>query len=379
MAVEMAIWRMTDAGPHQLASSPLDLERRLEGMLAEDPGMSGTDLLIIGRQVPTSHGGYIDLLALDADGRAHVLELKRDRTPRDVVAQALDYGSWVQGLGLEDLEQIYLDHNGGETQLDEAFAARFDNPLPDVVNAEQQFTIIASELDPTSDRIVEFLAESYGVPINAVFFRHFSDDDREYLARTWLLHPQQAEDKAVRPSRRKSRPWERPRLLHSSRPSRSDRPLGDSEQVRAPQRRRRIVVLEAAAEPHAGKARVRIRGRSRLRRHRPSHRRDDPRTRCQSRGRRSAPIAARSTRAKCGRVETSGLGRPGQDRDGRAGRVARHTAHRPGRLGEGALRLTSHRLQTTRRAHNQDRRVGIRTRLDNRLIDRPQRPYSTRI
>ena len=207
MAVEIAIWRMTDAGPHRLASSPLDFEQRLEDMLSEDPSMSGTELLIIGRQVPTSHGGYIDLLALDADGRAHVLELKRDRTPRDVVAQALDYGSWVQGLGLEDLEQIYLDHNGGETQLDEAFAERFDSPLPDVVNAEQQFTIIASELDPTSDRIVEFLADAYDVPINAVFFRHFSDDGRDYLARTWLLDPQQAEDKAVRPSRRKSRPW----------------------------------------------------------------------------------------------------------------------------------------------------------------------------
>ena len=207
MAVEIAIWRMTDAGPHQLASSPLDFEQRLEDMLTEDPSMSGTDLLIIGRQVPTSYGGYIDLLALDADGRAHVLELKRDRTSRDVVAQALDYGSWVQGLGLEDLEQIYLDHQGGEAPLGEAFAERFDSPLPDVVNAEQQFTIIASELDPTSDRIVEFLAESYGVPINAVFFRHFIDDGREYLARMWLLDPQQTEDKAVRPSRSKLRPW----------------------------------------------------------------------------------------------------------------------------------------------------------------------------
>ena len=47
--------------------------------------MSGTDLLIIGRQVPTGFGGFIDLLALDAEGRVHVLELKRDRTPRDVV------------------------------------------------------------------------------------------------------------------------------------------------------------------------------------------------------------------------------------------------------------------------------------------------------
>ena len=189
MAVEMAIWRMTDSGPRQLVLRRLDLEERLEDMLAEDPGMSGLDLLVIGRQVRTEHGGYIDLLAIDADGRVHVLELKRDRTPRDVVAQTLDYGSWVQNLGFEDLEQIYLDHHDDGTDLGEAFAERFDSPLPDVVNADQQFTIIASELDPTSDRIVEFLAESYGVPINAVFFRHFKDDDRDYLARTWLLNP----------------------------------------------------------------------------------------------------------------------------------------------------------------------------------------------
>lgn len=169
--------------------------------------MTGIDLLIVGRQVRTGYGGFVDLLALDSDGRVHVLELKRDRTPRDVVTQTLDYGSWAQRLGIEDLEQTFLDHHDGETNLGEAFAERFDSPLPDVVNTDQQFTIIASELDPTSDRIVEFLAGSYGVPINAVFFRHFRDDGRDYLARTWLLDPQETEAKARRPSRRKSRPW----------------------------------------------------------------------------------------------------------------------------------------------------------------------------
>jgi len=201
----MAIWRMTDAGPRRLPSSPLDLEQRLEDMLAEDPGMTGIDLLVVGRQVRTAYGGFIDLLALDADGRVHVLELKRDRTPRDVVAQTLDYGSWVRGLGLGDLEQMFLDHRDGETNLGEAFAEQFASPLPDVVNADQQFTIIASELDPTSDRIVEFLAESYNVPINAVFFRHFSDQDRDYLARTWLLDPEAVEARNKGPS--PIRPW----------------------------------------------------------------------------------------------------------------------------------------------------------------------------
>ena len=184
MAVEMAIWRMTDDGPHPLVSSPLDSEQRLEDMIAEDPRMSGTDLLIIARQVPTGFGGFIDLLALDAEGRVHVLELKRDRTPRDVVAQALDYGSWAKDLSLEELEQIYQDNGEGETRLDEASAEHFGGPLPDVACAEQQFTIVASELDATSDRIIGFPAEPDDVPINAVLFRHFADGDHEHLAPT---------------------------------------------------------------------------------------------------------------------------------------------------------------------------------------------------
>ncbi|MDE0474101.1 MAG: hypothetical protein OXI50_06050 [Gammaproteobacteria bacterium] len=65
---------------------------------------------------------------------------------------------------------------------------------------------MASELDPTSDHIIEFLAESYDTPINAVFFRHFADGGLAYLARTWLLDPHHVEDKAAWPSRRKLRP-----------------------------------------------------------------------------------------------------------------------------------------------------------------------------
>ncbi len=208
MSVEMAIWRMEGDKATPLTPSPMDREDRLEDMVAEDPAaMTGTDLLIIDRQARTDYGGLIDLLGLDVEGRVHVLELKRDRTPRDVVAQTLDYGSWVKDLNLEGLRQIYADfHGADEADLEADFAKRFGSPLQDVVNEEQQYTIIASELDPASDRIVEFLAE-YGVPINAVFFRHFSDDGRHYLARTWLLDPQQVEAESRRASRSKRRPW----------------------------------------------------------------------------------------------------------------------------------------------------------------------------
>jgi hypothetical protein len=44
----------------------------------------------LGRQVITI-GGRIDLLGNNAEGNLTIVEFKRDRTPRDIVAQALGY------------------------------------------------------------------------------------------------------------------------------------------------------------------------------------------------------------------------------------------------------------------------------------------------
>lgn len=205
MAIETAIWRMTPEGPRLLTFSALDAERRLEDMIVKDPSLTGLDLLVLGRQVPTTYGGVVDVLALDSDAHVHVLELKRDRTPRDVVAQALDYGSWARDLTLDGLEETHARDGSGS--LAEAFANRFGTPLPDVVNPEQHLTIVASALDPASDRIVEYLTR-FGVPINAVFFRYFADGEAEYLTRTWLLGTTAAD--APRPASgaaSKVRPW----------------------------------------------------------------------------------------------------------------------------------------------------------------------------
>jgi hypothetical protein len=176
-------------------------------MIVLDPSLTGIDLLVIGRQVRTDFGGNIDVVAVDIDGHVHVLELKRGRTPREVVAQILDYGSWAQGLTLDEISAIFAGQNDGT--FDGAFADRFGSSIPDLFNSNQQLTIVASELDPASERIVAYLAEQYSVPMNAVFFRHFADKSSEYLARTWLLAPEEAETRPTRTRGRtaKVRPW----------------------------------------------------------------------------------------------------------------------------------------------------------------------------
>jgi hypothetical protein len=68
--------------------------------------------------------------------------------------------------------------------------------------------VIAADLDSSTERIINYLADNYGVPINAVFFRFFQDDGRDYLTRTWLLDPEEVERKASESSVRKgSEPW----------------------------------------------------------------------------------------------------------------------------------------------------------------------------
>lgn len=226
MPIHVGIWKLGDAKLVPVAYSKMDSEKRLETVLAEDISVVDPDLMLVGRQVATAYGKFIDLLALDSAGRVVVLELKRDRTPREVVAQLLDYGSWVRGLKEDDLTGIYAAFvekqranlatiNSGATgapqsmpaSLDQAFRAHFatEDGLPENLNESHKLVLVASELDESSERIITYLAEEHGVAINAVFFRVFRDGANEYLTRAWLTDPQEVEATVAR--KREKLPW----------------------------------------------------------------------------------------------------------------------------------------------------------------------------
>ena len=205
MPVEMRMWRIDGEQPRPLTTTVLPAERELHEFLVRDPSLLGQRLLVIGSEVPTPHGKRLDLLAIDGDGSLHLLELKRDKTPREVVAQVLDYGSWASTLSRDDVIDIASKH------LSQPFEAAFEDVFatapPDELNGELSLTIVASELDSSSERIVTYL-RGFGVPVNAVFFSYLEDDGRRYLARSWLAAPDE-ENAAVSPSGKKSKraPW----------------------------------------------------------------------------------------------------------------------------------------------------------------------------
>jgi hypothetical protein len=194
MPIEVGIWRI-DGGPQKVSFSRLESESKLEEILDSDISLLSSDLMLIGRQVRTAHGKFIDLLAMDAEGNLSIIELKRHRTPRDVVAQAIDYASWVQTLSYSEIVDLYAECNEGH-EFEQAFDEAFGSSPPEKLNESLEIIVVAAELDAASERIINYLADNYGVPINAIFFRYFKDGDGEYLTRTWLIDPQDVEAKS---------------------------------------------------------------------------------------------------------------------------------------------------------------------------------------
>ncbi|MFW6016484.1 MAG: endonuclease NucS domain-containing protein [bacterium] len=109
MPVEIGFWKLSDNTVERIDFTTIQTEKKLEDVLEEDISILSEDILLIGRQILTSYGKYIDMLAIDIEGNILIIELKKNKTSRDVVAQTLDYASWVQELSYEDIVTIYSE------------------------------------------------------------------------------------------------------------------------------------------------------------------------------------------------------------------------------------------------------------------------------
>lgn len=196
------LYAISDGELNPATRRALSNERMIEDWVEADPRLLGFEAIIIGRQVPTDHGKFIDLLALDSKGGLIVIELKKDRTPRDVVAQVLDYASWVRTLTTSEIYERAERYLKG--RLTTAFREKFGEAIPERLNSTHSMLIVASELDAASRRIVEYLSEQHGLSINTVFFNVFETDGQEWLTTDFLLDQDEVEDRSERKARA---PW----------------------------------------------------------------------------------------------------------------------------------------------------------------------------
>jgi hypothetical protein len=208
MPQHVRIWEIAPNGdPRDLVHSKVNLESRLEEWLARDISMVGTDLLIIGKQVQTDFGGIIDILCIDSAGDLVIVELKRDKTPREITAQVLDYASWVADLDNQRITDIANTYLGVRGPLESAFSKQFGVDLPDVLNESHKMLVVAASIDTGSERIIRYLSTHHGVNINAVTFQFFrSSGESDFLARVFLSEPTDVEQRSRSIGRSKRKP-----------------------------------------------------------------------------------------------------------------------------------------------------------------------------
>lgn len=206
MPIRHNVWKVGTA-PTPLQEATLPSEATLEQMIVAAPAILSNQWMIIGQQEDTGLGGRIDLLAIAPDGALILIELKRGRTPREVVAQAIDYATWVEALDSEAISRIYARFsNGGNLAQD--FKARFGLTIDELtLNESHQMVIVAESLDASSERIVGYLAK-WGIAINVLCFQVFETGTGQFLSRAWLMDPIESQVAATADARPTERePW----------------------------------------------------------------------------------------------------------------------------------------------------------------------------
>lgn len=177
-------------------------EAILEDWLENNPSgiIADSKLLIIGRQVQTNLGGFIDLLALDRWGDLVVLELKRGQTPRETIAQALEYAAYAVQLDYEQIESLarqYQDDDG--MNLAEAHRNYFDLGSGEGVsfNKNQRIVIVGETITPEIRETARFLNDK-GLRVTCLEFYLFrTEDGKRLLASDMVVADHSRSDKPV--------------------------------------------------------------------------------------------------------------------------------------------------------------------------------------
>ncbi len=140
-------------------------------------------LLIIGRQITTNLGSVIDLLGIDRNGETVVIELKRDRTPRDTLAQALEYASFVEKIDTDQLEEILQRYVNDEAQTLASYHRNYFELSPEEAvsfNKEQRIVLVGQHISEEIRQTATFL-RSKGIRVTCLEFSYFQAKDGKHL------------------------------------------------------------------------------------------------------------------------------------------------------------------------------------------------------
>jgi hypothetical protein len=182
-------------------SDTIDYEKDFENWLENSPNVLFDDdemnsVIWIGRQTSALVGEsdkYPDLIGIDSAGDLVVVELKKGKTPREVVAQVLEYASWGATLDYEALDEIaqayYRQKDPQfEKNLLQVFQEAFSPDAEEEVNVEfnrgQKLFIVAEEITPTIRQVASYLRTNCHVDIYCLEFEVLKSKQGEFFIST---------------------------------------------------------------------------------------------------------------------------------------------------------------------------------------------------
>lgn len=159
-------------------------EKDLEVLLENNPEyfFEESKVLIIGRQVTTNLNASIDLLGIDKSGNTVAVELKRGKTPRETVAQLLEYASFIENLDYSQLNEIYQDYSGEESSLEDYYQQYFQKETDEKVsfNKLTRLIVVAQEISKEIRQTALFLRKN-GINIYCAEFKYFETKSGEKI------------------------------------------------------------------------------------------------------------------------------------------------------------------------------------------------------
>lgn len=170
--MKAAVWSVS-ASPTRLVHATDHTEADLESWVLANPDIVRDGLTVVAQQLVMPDRGRLDLLCIDRQQRWVLIELKRGRADRDVVAQVIDYMSYLATLPRSDLERRLA----GQTRLTDgatkALVAALLRSESDDSGRDITAIVVGSDADVATIRMADYLANKHDIPISVVTLQTF--------------------------------------------------------------------------------------------------------------------------------------------------------------------------------------------------------------
>lgn len=199
MTTEIRTWEIMDDKLTEVTTTLAECGKKerdhLEKWVKAEPKILGDDIKIIGEQIRTS-SGPIDYLGIDNKGNLVIIELKRDKLPREVLAQVIDYASDISRWDSDRISEVCVHYTG--QSLDDFVSENFEDIDHEsfLINNSQRLLLVGFSIDSSLSRMIEWLSDKYDLIINAILLKYVkTSQGDELISRTAIIPEDIEKDK----------------------------------------------------------------------------------------------------------------------------------------------------------------------------------------